>query len=88
VEMDIDHIKKKRNMSRFDDEDAFFDKMNLEQSPINIESNVVVEISVEPICFFDENVFAVRVRVNKLQHLLKLFASRLFCHALSLLVLS
>jgi len=28
VEMDIDHIKKKRNMSRFDDEDAFFDKMN------------------------------------------------------------
>ena len=28
VEMDIDHIKKKRNMSRFDDEEAFFDKMN------------------------------------------------------------
>ena len=26
--MDIEHIKKKRNMSRFDDEDAFFDKMN------------------------------------------------------------
>lgn len=26
--MDIDHIKKKRNLSRFEDEDAFFDKMN------------------------------------------------------------